>query len=286
MTRIRFLAFLWLAVACAGPGRPALLEGPWIRRPLGPGITFRQLESPRGPFDSAQRISLLEADLSIEGVILRPLVIERKGRCEPTSALARKAGAVAAVNHWLCCGRTWVCEMNTLLTRDGENLAPQKDWGTGPTWVFGVTKEGEPVIRPVAPGQSANDLVQAGTGYGLILKDGRETLEYRRERFNFEPPFWLMRHPRTAVCVVPPRRAIFITVDGRSPTAAGMTLHELAAVMKELGCRDGLNLDGGGSTTLWARTSGQPEGEILNRPSDPTGERPTITAWGIFWTGP
>lgn len=79
------------------------------------------------------------------------------------------------------------------------------------------------------------------------------------------------RHPRTAVGSNA-RELIFVTVDGRQTGwSVGMTLPELAVLMQRLGCRDALNLDGGGSTTAWVR------GEDRNRPSD-GGERKIANA--------
>lgn len=69
------------------------------------------------------------------------------------------------------------------------------------------------------------------------------------------------RHPRTAVGT-DGTRLWLVTVDGRQPEhSVGMDLAELAALMRELGCTEALNLDGGGSTTLWVR------GAVMNRPS-------------------
>lgn len=72
------------------------------------------------------------------------------------------------------------------------------------------------------------------------------------------------RHPRTAVCWAP-RRLTLVVVDGRQPGySGGMRLKELAGLLRELGCRDALNLDGGGSTTMALRTE---QGvEAVNRP--------------------
>lgn len=70
------------------------------------------------------------------------------------------------------------------------------------------------------------------------------------------------RAPRTAVGLAG-GKVWFVVVDGRRPTTAvGMSLHELAELMKQLGCADALNLDGGGSSTLWF------EGKVVNSPSD------------------
>lgn len=85
------------------------------------------------------------------------------------------------------------------------------------------------------------------------------------------------RHPRTCLCVGPGRRLMLATVDGRNANAQGINLHELTRLMRWLGCQDAINLDGGGSTTLWIR--GQPGNGVVNYPSDSkqwihTGERP------------
>jgi exopolysaccharide biosynthesis protein len=73
------------------------------------------------------------------------------------------------------------------------------------------------------------------------------------------------RHPRTAVAITK-KRILLITVDGRDAHAAGMSLTELSQTMKWLGAVDGLNLDGGGSTTLWIYN--QPENGVVSYPSD------------------
>jgi hypothetical protein len=70
------------------------------------------------------------------------------------------------------------------------------------------------------------------------------------------------RHPRTAVGFNG-RRIVLVTVDGRQKGwSVGMTMHELARLMRGLGCTSALNLDGGGSTSAWVR------GRVMNRPSD------------------
>ena len=69
-------------------------------------------------------------------------------------------------------------------------------------------------------------------------------------------------HPRTAVGFNDDT-AFLVTVDGRRPGySKGMSMAELARFMRGLGCREALNLDGGGSTTMWI------DGEVVNRPSD------------------
>jgi len=80
------------------------------------------------------------------------------------------------------------------------------------------------------------------------------------------------RHPRTCVGITG-ESIIFMTIDGRSETAAGMNLGEVQSYMLKLGCLDAINLDGGGSTSMWTLEKG-----LVNIPSDKTGERPVANA--------
>lgn len=59
---------------------------------------------------------------------------------------------------------------------------------------------------------------------------------------------------------------IILTLDGRTDQALGMTLAELTDFMSVLKCKDAVNLDGGGSTTMWI--SGKGENGVVNMPSD------------------
>lgn len=73
--------------------------------------------------------------------------------------------------------------------------------------------------------------------------------------------------PRSAIAVDGPGRTLFVTATGKSGRN-GVTLDEFARILLDLGAVDGLNMDGGGSTTLVV------EQAVVNRPSDSTGERP------------
>ena len=76
------------------------------------------------------------------------------------------------------------------------------------------------------------------------------------------------RNPRTCIGINN-GFIILATIDGRSATAAGMTLFEVQKFFERLKCTSALNLDGGGSTALWIKGQG-----IVNHPSDREGERP------------
>ncbi len=97
------------------------------------------------------------------------------------------------------------------------------------------------------------DLLQAGP---LLVADGEVAYDpdaddegFKAAAHQFDPDPTVGRHPRAALGLAGDR--IFAVVcDGRSRLDAGMTLVELARLMIALGCRDALNLDGGGSAAL------------------------------------
>jgi len=77
-----------------------------------------------------------------------------------------------------------------------------------------------------------------------------------------------MKHPRTAVGFSRDSTTLFIlAVDGRTQRSVGVTLAELADLMRQLGAWQAMNFDGGGSTTMVV------DGKVVNVPSDTTGER-------------
>lgn len=122
----------------------------------------------------------------------------------------------------------------------GKELKIEK-WDGQPTWESSLSSDNIMLSGPL-----------------LIFKNQVEPVD--------SSAFTYTRHPRTAIVVTNTDRVLFITVDGRDPNAAGMSLIELAKVLKWLNAKDGINLDGGGSTTLWIYN--QPEGGIVNYPSD------------------
>jgi len=76
------------------------------------------------------------------------------------------------------------------------------------------------------------------------------------------------KHPRTAMGYTADNKLIILVVEGRNPNAVGATLRQEAQILKELGCVEALNLDGGGSSCLLINGK-----ETIN-PSDKNGQRP------------
>lgn len=115
--------------------------------------------------------------------------------------------------------------------------------------------------------QTAEDIIG---GVPQLVRNGKIDITWQQEKSS--KSFVETRHPRTAVAKLKDGRALLITVDGRSATSAGMNLQELAEMLLEMGAIDAMNLDGGGSTTMFL------DGKIVNKPSDKEGERPVSDA--------
>ncbi|KUN96787.1 phosphodiester glycosidase family protein [Streptomyces caeruleatus] len=90
---------------------------------------------------------------------------------------------------------------------------------------------------------------------------------------------------RTAVGIADRgRRLLLLALDGAPEYRTGLTVAEVASVMRELGSVDAFSLDGGGSSTLVARSPGTSAVSVRNHPSDGV-ERPVPNGIGVFSTG-
>ena len=88
---------------------------------------------------------------------------------------------------------------------------------------------------------------------------------------------WLIeqRHPRTAIGITDKNEICIVVIDGRQNDSQGLTLHELAAFMKTVGCINALNIGGGGCSTLCINN------QLINKPSAHE-ERPVSEALCIL----
>jgi hypothetical protein len=104
--------------------------------------------------------------------------------------------------------------------------------------------------RDELPASPPGDLLQAGP---LLVRDGRAVTGddegFAAAADQFDSDITVGRHPRAALGC-DGERLIALACDGRADDEAGLTLDELAATMADLGSREAINLDGGGSTSL------------------------------------
>ena len=141
--------------------------------------------------------------------------------------------------------------------------------------------------RDALPDHPEGQLLQAGP---LLVADGRIAFdpEADAEGFSaaaeqFDSDITAGRHPRAAIGLGDDHVTV-VSCDGRrSLIDGGLTMPELAEVMRGLGCDVAMNLDGGGSTTMVHR------GHLLNRPyteqdQPAPASRPIVTA--LVLSGP
>ncbi len=98
-------------------------------------------------------------------------------------------------------------------------------------------------------------------GGPYLVKDNEIFIDIKAERLQAIGG----RNPRTAIGYTKDNDLILIAADGREGSSIGLTLYELAALMKSLGCTNAINLDGGGSTVMYVN------GRIVNRPAQTGG---------------
>lgn len=94
---------------------------------------------------------------------------------------------------------------------------------------------------------------------GPVLIDDGKIVEYPSD-----DSFYTRRHPRTIIGKRADGTVVMAVIDGRfKGRADGATIAETACIARLLGLTEALNLDGGGSSTLWTAREG-----VLNHPSD------------------
>jgi hypothetical protein len=119
-------------------------------------------------------------------------------------------------------------------------------------------------------------VVEALGGGPVLVRAGKPVFRH----FELFSTAQLARNPRTAVGQLADGRILLVVVDGRQPGySVGMTNFELAQTLVRLGAVSGSGLDAGGSSTMAF------DGRLLNRPSDPGGEREVSEGLFVFYTG-
>ena len=129
----------------------------------------------------------------------------------------------------------------------------------------------------LSPDWLSSGVTDALGGGPVIVRNGRAVWTAGED---FLPTQLGPRNPRTAVGQRRDGKLVLLAVDGRRRGySVGVTNWELAQAMVRLGCVTASALDAGGSTTMAF------DGRLLNRPSDPGGERSVAEALTIQYTG-
>jgi hypothetical protein len=110
--------------------------------------------------------------------------------------------------------------------------------------------------------------VQTAVGGGPVLLQKGEMRITNNEELKFAGKAINDKHPRTAMGYTKDDKLIILVVQGRFPgIAEGATLGQEAQILKDLGCWEALNLDGGGSSCMLVN------GKETIKPSDKEGQR-------------
>ena len=89
-----------------------------------------------------------------------------------------------------------------------------------------------------------------------LVEDGEITVDT-----NSEVGQSMASNPRTAIGIIDENHYIIVVSDGRTSESEGLSLYQLAEVMKSYGVKTAYNLDGGGSSTLYFN------GKVINKPT-------------------
>lgn len=173
---------------------------------------------------------------------------------EKTSGQAEAKGAILAVNgdFYGADKKGYVIKNGTIYRDSVRDDAEYDDLVVYEDGSFGIINE---------KNISARQLVENGVvqlfAFGPALVENGEVAVGE----NTEVGKAMASNPRTAIGIIDELHYVFVVADGRSSESEGLSLYELAQVMKVLGCETAYNLDGGGSSTMYFN------GQVINKPT-------------------
>lgn len=230
-------------------------------------------------FCSAQHLFVIE----IPARSHRRLAFVSDTTLTEVSTLAERCGAYAAVNgsFFDMDEGNPVCYLRIDGRQVGENTPAKTDSVNRKYYQHATLalRDGRP--RLAVP--DSNRLWEDGLQDSNIMTAGpmllrRGSLVPQRD----DRTFVTNRHNRTALGLKPDGTTLLVVADGRfKHQAEGLSIPELELVMRWLGCTEAINLDGGGSSTMYVQ--GKPHGGVVNYPSDNhqhdhEGQRPVSNA--------
>jgi len=265
----RPITFLVLLIAIAGcrPSRDSslLLTAPWATKALDPALVWRHYSFP-SLFDTVETVNVL--DLQLDKRTLRPRVVFDPHILRPTHEWAEDVHALAAVNgnffHIQEGGSVCFLKIDgKIIDTSRTDLPPKYFLDELDDAALTITADGAVSIRQCPSGgwKSLDTLPTILSGGPPLLLD-KKPIPLITHSFNDH------RYARTGIGLTSDNHLLVITVDGRGPHSGGVTLNEFRKIFQAFHCKDAMNLDGGGSTTMFVAGEG-----IVNHPTDKSGER-------------
>ena len=193
--------------------------------------------------------------------------------CLTTSEAGRRAGAAVAINGSFFNTTTLVA--NTFYASAGTIIC-NKALDTRSNGIVGIKKGGHEVDITAA---STSNFSSYASTYFDVIASGPVLLQKGKVSENIHNDFNDTSHPRSIIGKDKAGNIWMIVIDGRfKGKGDGASIEECSLICKYFGLYDAINLDGGGSSSLWT-----PERGVINYPCDNnkwdhTGERkdPTI----------
>ncbi|MDD3653277.1 MAG: phosphodiester glycosidase family protein [Desulfotomaculaceae bacterium] len=192
------------------------------------------------------------------------------GTTETTSSMAKRTGAIAAVNgggfyNNPVSGKPLNFPVYVTI-HEGKLI--YYDRPIYPMTAVGINQSGNLVFSKKGPQDLLKHGVQEAVSFTPALIINGRPVPYSREE---------EIAPRTAVGQTKTGDYIFVVIDERNPKwSEGVNIRQLTDIMMSLGAYNAFNLDGGGSSTMVFR------GRVINKPSDITGERAVATCWVVY----
>lgn len=255
-----FACFIFPIAICAQTEADSitLVNANWEITTLSKGVVCRKAEIP-SLYNVPQHITILEIDPKYHSFDIH--IHHPKAE---TSTEATKAGAIAAINgsYFNVRQGTSVCYLQK--DKAVTDTTTASEFGLRVTGAVYI-KKGKIKLIPWNKSTEQTHKARKETILAsgpLMLLDGN-TYDWS----SCGKGFIDTKHPRSAVGISKDGKIWLIAVDGRFPgKAEGISIPELAHMIRVLGGKEALNLDGGGSTTLWSGYA--PENGILNKPCD------------------
>ena len=237
----------------------AIVSAQWKVESPQKGLIYKYASIPQ-LYQGPQSISLIEID-PVAGLKVGVAVSDKM---KETSKIASEYNAIAAINgsYFDMKRGNSVCFLKA--DRQIIDTTMQSEFKLRVTGAINVRKG---KIKLIPWSKQIEKEYEGETGMvlasgPLMLKDG-QICDWNSCGANFIRT----KHPRSAVATTKEGKILLITVDGRFPEQAeGVNIPELAHLIRILGGEDALNLDGGGSTTLWL--SGASDDGVVNYPCD------------------